>query len=267
MQIRALPFQPQVRSAPMRAVAAVSTSQLDPTKCALVESMIRTVPNEGCRLELQQALQAMPSEALARIAEYGTVLEVYDKNAADLPLYAQHLRKPHLVGAYSPTANVVFVDQHNITPLVLLHEVSHALDMALGEPSKGSGWVEGCPQPRPSRACIRPYATHNSAEYFADNLAAHLIGDAQLPSMLKTRLQQQPQLDKTELVKAHVNYCNGRQRLADSTAYGLCADLLQAMPSLPQAAPRPALGAEEYLAVKRAELLARKQQEALQGVR
>ena len=40
--------------------------------------MIRTVPDQGCRVQLQHALQAMPSEALARIAEYGTVLEVYD---------------------------------------------------------------------------------------------------------------------------------------------------------------------------------------------
>lgn len=260
MQIRALPAQPPVRFAPARAVAPASASPLDATKCALIDSMIRTVPDQGCRVQLQQALQAMPSEALARIAEYGTVLEVYDKNAAGLPLYAQHLRKPHLDGAYSPTANVVFVDQHNITPLVLLHEVSHALDMALGEPSKNSAWVEGCAQARATRMCIRPYATHNSAEYFADNLAAHLIGDSQLPGMLKARLQQQPQLDKSELVKAHLNYCHGRQLQADSTAHRLCAELLQAMPGLPQAAARPALSPEAYLAVKRAELLARKQQ-------
>ena len=259
MQIRALSTQVPVRLSPSRAAAPASASPLDPTKCALIDSMVRRLPDEGCRLQLQQALQAMPSEALARIAEYGTVLEVYDKNATDLPLYAQHLRKPNLDGAYSPTANVVFVDQHNITPLVLLHEVSHALDMALGEPSKNSAWVEGCAQARASRACIRPYATHNSAEYFADNLAAHLIGDGQLPGMLKARLQQQPQLDKSQLVKAHLNYCNGRQRQADSTAYGLCADLLQSMPGLSQAAPRPALSPEQYLAVKRAELLARKQ--------
>lgn len=256
MQISGLP--PLTRARAPLAARPPALLSLDPTKCELIDSMIRTVPSAAQRLQVQAALQCMPTEALARIAQYGTALEVYDKNAPALPLYAQHLKKPHCDGAYSPTANVVFVDQNNITPLVLLHELSHALDMALGEVSKNPEWVTGCAQARASRACIRPYATHNSAEYLADNLAAHLIPDAQLPAMLGARLQQQPQLDKSELVRAHLNYCRGRQRQADPVAFQLCANMLAALPQMPEAPARPALTPQEYLLAKKAELQARK---------
>lgn len=256
MKISGLANLPPLRA--LQATRPAASPDLDRTKCDLIDSMIRSVPGPTQRQQLQAALQLMPTEALARISHYGTVLEVYDKNQAGLPLYAQHLRKPNCDGAYSPTANVVFVDQNNITPLVLLHELSHALDMAVGEISKRPEWLNGCAQARASRVCIRPYATHNSAEYLADNLAAHLIPDAQLPSMLGKRLQQQPQLDKVELARFHVNYCHGRQQLADPSAFQLCADLLAALPTLPEAKPRPALTPEEYLTAKKTELLARK---------
>lgn len=256
MQIRGLPPLPHSRAASSaRPVAQPGVqNQLDSTKCDLIDSMIRSVPGPQQRTQLLEALQLMPTEALARIAQYGTALEVYDKNAAGLPLYAQHLKKPNCDGAYSPTANVVFVDQQNITPLVLLHELSHALDMALGEVSKNSEWVAGRDQARSTRACIRPYATHNPAEYFADNLAAHLVPDQQLPGLLRARLQQQPGLDKMEVVRGHVNYCQGKQKQADSTAFQLCADLLSRLPHLPEAPSRPALTPQQYLEVKRAEL-------------
>ncbi|MBN9415400.1 MAG: hypothetical protein J0I12_08155 [Candidatus Eremiobacteraeota bacterium] len=255
MQIHGLPQLPVLRPAATAVPAkTVEETGLDPTKCDLIDSMIRALPGPEQRQQLQAALQGMPTEALARIAQYGTALEVYDKNAPGIPLYAQHLKKPNCDGAYSPTANVVFVDQNNITPLVLLHELSHALDMALGEVSKNPEWVAGRDQARATRACIRPYATHNSAEYLADNLAAHLIPDQELPSMLRARLRQQPQLDKMEVVREHVNYCQGKQKQVDATAFQLCADLLNALPGLPEALPRPALTPQEYLEAKRAEL-------------
>ncbi|CAN0509869.1 unnamed protein product, partial [Phaeothamnion confervicola] len=67
-----------------------------------------------------------------------------------------------------------------ITPLVLLHEFSHALDRSLGDVSERDDWKRATQKSLESRACIRPYATRNSAEYFADNLAAHLIPDDKL---------------------------------------------------------------------------------------
>lgn len=221
--------------------------------------MIRVVPDQQVRRQLHETLQSVPSEALARVAQYGTVLEVYDKNAQELPLYAQHLRKPHCDGSYSPTANVVFVDQSNVTPLVLLHEFSHALDMAMGEVSKQASWVDGCARALTTRTCIRPYATRNPAEYFADNLAAHMIEDPKLVGMLQARLRQQPGLDKLELARSHVNYSRGRQQKADPTAHQLCAELFAQLPTLPQAPPRPALTPDQYRQVKLAELRQRKQ--------
>ena len=57
-----------------------------------------------------------------------------------------------------------------------------------------------------------------------------------------------------EVVRAHVNYCQGKQKQADPTAFQLCADLLTALPGLPEAQPRPALTPQEDLEAKRAEL-------------
>lgn len=250
---------PLPRVGATRQAKAVLERQLDPTKCALIDSMIRVLPNPEARRQLHEALQNVPTEALARVSQYGTALEVYDKNAAGLPLYAQHLRKPNCDGSYSPTANVVFVDLHNLTPLVLLHEFSHALDMAVGEISRQPEWLEGCAQALAARACIRPYATRNSAEYFADNLAAHLIEDSQLVGMLQARLSQQPDLDKRELAQSHLNYSRGRQLKVDPTAHRLCSDFLQKLSALGEAPTRPALTPEAYREIKVAELQRRKQ--------
>lgn len=238
----------------------------DDPKTRLIESMIREVPDDASKKQLVRALSFMPTEALARVAEYGTRLEVYDRRQVDppLPLYAQHLRKPNLSGAYSPTANVVFVDLHNITPLVLLHEFSHALDCALGNPSQSPEWQSARDTSRATRVCIRPYATHNSAEYFADNLAAHLIPDNELPALLAHDWQNginTAGLQRTEFLANHVNYSHGRQQRADSAAYGLVQKLLQKLPEMPAAPPRPALTPDQYRAVKVAELRARKLQD------
>lgn len=258
MQICSITPQPP-RVGATRQPLPVLERQLDATKCALIDSMIRVIPNPEVRRQLHEALQNVPTEALARVSQYGTALEVYDKNAAGLPLYAQHLRKPHCDGSYSPTANVIFVDQSNVTPLVLLHEFSHALDMSVGEISRQPDWQQGCAQALASRSCIRPYATRNSAEYFADNLAAHMIDDSQLVGMLQARLRQQPGLDKLQLAQSHLNYSRGRQLQVDPSAHQLCAGFLQRLPLLPEAAARPALTPEAYRAVKVAELKQRKQ--------
>lgn len=223
----------------------------------LIDSMIRHCPDEASRLALIESLRAMPLEALARVAEFGTRLEVWDRRSSELPLYAQHLRKPNVLGAYSPTANVVFVDKERITPLILLHEFSHALDSAVGDISQSSPWQSARDQARATRVCIRPYATHNSAEYFADNLAAHLIPDSQLPALLGQRIAQGE--DRQELVRQHAGYSHSRQRQADPQAYSMVAEFLKQLPELAAAPPRPALSPAQYRAVKVAQLQALKQ--------
>jgi nucleotide-binding universal stress UspA family protein len=221
-------------------------------KSVLIESMIRVSPNEKATEKLISSLSLLPTEALERIKEYGTRFEVHDKNAESLPLYARHLTKPNLAGAYSPTANVVFVDQNNITPRILVHESLHALDMALGQPSAQKPWTVARDMARQSRKAIRAYATHNSSEYFADNLAASLFSKEDLTRTLVHDLRTQTGtqgLSKQELVANHAHYHREGQEQADPLAAKLCQRFWEVMPKYPEAKPRPALTPREYKAV------------------
>ena len=224
-------------------------------KSVLIESMVRATPNEEATEKLISSLSLLPTEALERIREYGTCFEVHDKNAEQLPLYAHHLKKPNLAGAYSPTANVVFVDQDNITSRILVHESLHALDMALGQPSAQKPWTVARDFARQSRKAIRAYATHNSSEYFADNLAASLFSKEELTRVLAHDLKTDTGtqgLSKQELVTSHVHYYREGQEKADPTAAKLCRRFWEVLPKYPRAQPKPALNSQEY----RQELLA-----------
>ena len=218
-------------------------------KASLIEAMVRVTPNEEATAKLVECLSLLPTEALERIREYGTKFEIHDKNADNLPYYARLLTKPNQAGAYSPTANVVVTDQNNITPRILVHESIHALDMALGQPSAQKPWTVARDIARQSRQCIRPYATHNSAEYFADNLAASLFTKEKLTSVLAQDLRTKTGLmgqSKQELVANHVHYHKEGQQQADSLAAKLCQRFWEVMPQYPKATPQPALTPEEY---------------------
>jgi hypothetical protein len=226
-------------------------------KSVLIESMVRVTPNEKATEKLISSLSLLPTEALERIHDYGTRFEVHDKNAEELPLYAHHLKKPHVAGTYSPTANVVFVDQNNITPRILVHESLHALDMALGQPSAQEPWTVARDKARQSRKAIRPYATHNSSEYFADNLAASLFSKEDLTRVLAHDLRTETGtqgLSKQDLVTSHVYYNREGQEQADPLAAKLCRRFWEVLPRYPRAEPKPALSPQEY----RQELLLRK---------
>lgn len=231
-------------------------------KLALLDAMIRVSPDEQARQKMLDALSHLPQEAVSRIAQYGTCYEVYDKNATDLPLYARHLQKPNLDGAYSPTANVVFVDQNNITPRVLLHESMHALDMALGEPSAQKPWSVARERAYQSRQAIRPYATLNSSEYFADNLAASLFSKESLSRQLAQDLRDGTAvagITKQQLVENHAFYHREGQREIDPLGSKLCERFWQVLPNYPRVESRPALTPHEYREVKVAELMRRRQ--------
>ena len=125
----------------------------------------------------------------------------------------------------------------------------HALDMALGQPSAQKPWTVARDIARQSRQCIRPYATHNSAEYFADNLAASLFTKEKLTSVLAHDLRTETGLmgqSKQELVENHVHYHQEGQQQVDPLAAKLCQRFWEVMPQYPRATPRPALTPEEY---------------------
>jgi hypothetical protein len=220
-------------------------------KAALIGDMIRVSPGSEASEKMMKALEFLPTEALERISEYGTKYEIYDKSANDLPLYAKKLNKANLAGAYSPTANVVFVDQDNITARILVHESLHALDSSLGEPSAQKPWTVARDIARSSRNAIRPYATHNSSEYFADNLAASLFGKSQMTELLVHDYRHQigtEGLSKEDLVKTHVNYHREGQAQADPLAQKLCDKFWKVLPHYPKANPKPALSPDQYRA-------------------
>lgn len=220
-------------------------------KLQILESMVRHTPNVEAKNKMVAALSILPMEVLTRISDYGTKLEVYDKNAQELPLYAHHLKKPHLSGAYSPTANVLFVDQNNITPRILVHESMHALDMALGEPSAQKPWTTARDIARSTRKAIRPYATHNSAEYFADNLAASLFDKEQMVSLLSKDWLTGvgvSGLSRSHLDKDHSYYHREGQAQVDPLGSKLCDRFWQVLPKYGAAKPKPALTPAQYRA-------------------
>lgn len=230
-------------------------------KASLIEGMVRVTPGDEATAKLVDVLSMLPAEALERISEYGTKFEVHDKNAENLPYYARLLTKPNQAGAYSPTANVVVADENNLTPRILVHEAMHALDMALGQPSAQKPWTVARDIARQSRQCIRPYATHNSAEYFADNLAASLFTKEKLTSVLAHDLRTETGLmgqSKQELVENHVHYHQEGQRQSDPLAAKLCQRFWEVMPQYPRANPKPALTPEEYKQVLVARARARR---------
>lgn len=255
----------QVQSGQAETTTPAETASIsdEAQKANLIESMIRHVPNPEASEKLVASLSVLPLEALGRIAAYGTKLEVYDKNASDLPLYARHLQKPNLAGAYSPAANVLFVDQDNITPRIMAHEAMHALDMSLGQPSSEKPWTVARDVARSTRKAIRPYATHNSAEYFADNLAASLFDRDTMDSLVRKDWLtgvgvaglERPQLEGT-----HQYYHREGQAEVDPLGAKLCEKFWQVLPRYGSVAAKPALTPNQYRAHLVALHAARKRQ-------
>ena len=230
-------------------------------KASLIEAMVRVTPGDEATAKMVDVLSMLPVEALERISDYGTKFEIHDKNAENLPYYARLLTKPSQAGAYSPTANVVVADQQNLTPRILVHEALHALDMALGQPSAQKPWTVARDIARQSRQCIRPYATHNSAEYFADNLAASLFTKEKLAGVLAHDLRTETGLmgqTKQELVANHAYYHQEGQQQADPLAAKLCQRFWDVMPQYAKATPKAALTPEEYKQVLVARARARR---------
>ncbi len=218
-------------------------------KANLIESMIRVAPTEQTTEQLITSLSHLPLEALERLSAYGTKFEIFDKNADDLPLYARHLQKPNLDGAYSPTANIVFLDQENITPRILVHESLHALDMATGQQSSTPLWGKARDLARSTQNAIRPYATHNPSEYFADNLAASLFARDTMNQLVSHDWSHNIGVGVQsfkQLHESHSHYHREGQSEVDPVGAKLCKKFWEALPQLKAAPPRPAMSPAEY---------------------
>jgi hypothetical protein len=253
--VRAAVAEPErLESAPLDGVewSAGRPLGIDP-----VTAMIRRSCGAQSIQAVQEALRHFPMEALQRIADYGTRIEIFDLSRDDLPLYAHNLSKPNVAGCYSPRANVLCIPSHNISPLVLLHEMAHALDLSLGEVSAGAEWQQAHAQACATRQLVRPYASKNVGEYFAENVAAHLIPDSQLKGMLLAALPNAG-VEPAAFVKNHQNYSRGRLALADRLGSERAEQLFRNLAEQPPPRVRPALDEDQYRAEMQQLLAARK---------
>lgn len=236
-----------------------------PSKAAsheILASIIRRAPNQQVRDEVIQALSYFPEGALRRIADFGTRIEVFDPGKESLPLYAHNLSKPNVAGCYSPRANILAVPTQNISPLVLLHEMAHALDLSLGEVSLDPKWQGAHAMACATRQVVRPYATKNVGEYFAENVAAHLVPDGELKGMLVKSLPKAG-VEPAYYINNHQNYSRGRLAQIDGEGSRLAQEVLQSLHQQPAPKPRPALSEAEYRAEMQSLLKAKKQQQAM----
>ncbi len=210
-------------------------------------SLIRHCPDPQARERLLEALSYFPKQVLERVAAYGTRIEVFDSGSQHLPLYARNLSKPKVAGSYSPRANVLSLPSHNLTPLVLFHELAHALDLSLGETSLNEEWQKAHAQASATRQVVRAYATKNVSEYFAENVAAYLIPDAKLKDWM-ARTQPHSDLSLAEWQRERAHYSHLALAKVDPTAWNLVHQLLERLSTAPPVIARPALTEAEYRA-------------------
>lgn len=236
----------EVSHAPIQDAVEISETA---RKDALVRGMIRVSANSESNQKMIRALRHLPMEALQRISDFGTKIEIHDKEADNLPLYAQNLRKPYLSGVYSPTANLLVVDKDNVTARVVVHEAMHALDKSLGEPSLQKPWTIARDLARKTRKAIRPYATHNSLEYFADNLAASLFDQATMKAILAEDFRTGTAiggLSQQDILENHAHYHREGQAEVDPIGSKLCNKFWSVLPQYRAMPTQKALSPEEY---------------------
>ena len=232
----------------MTTLPAIGVFRPSPQKEALIRSMIRQAPDEESVQEVVQALSAYPIDALERVHDYGTRLEVYDQDQ-EVPNYMPTLPHPFVVGAYNTAANVLGFEEADLSAFVLLHEFAHALDASMGEASEEAAWKEAHLTACETGEVVRRYARVNSSEYFAENTTAYLIADDALVPLVKKGLAEEigtEGMTRREYMMMHINYSNTRLKLADENGYELVAETLAELDELPPPSQKPAMNEAQY---------------------
>ena len=222
----------------------------------IIRSLIRTAPNDETIYDVVEALSAYPTEALKRVKDYGTRVEVYepDENGdgEEFPNYMPTLSHPLINGAYNTKANVLGVEGDNVSPFLLLHEFAHALDASLGNLSDNPQWKGAHNLACNTNQVVRDYAKQDPSEYFAENTSAYLVSDDALFPMIEEGLERGLVLngqDERKYMQTYQNFCHGRVERVDSQAFQMVDDLFKNLEQLPAAAASPALSEAEYQAV------------------
>lgn len=223
-------------------------------KDALIRSMVRQAPNPEIVCSVVEALSAYPLEALQRVHDFGTKLEIYDFAGGDqVPDYLPTLANPNSLGAYNTVANVLGVDKSDLAPFVLLHEFAHALDASMGNVSELPEWKGAHKLAQFTDRVVRPYAKHDPSEYLAENTAAFLISDDALYPMIENGFAKglgTNNLDEREYWQENQNFCKGRLERIDPDGFRMVGDLFAGLGALPAPAAKPAMNPQEWAAWK-----------------
>lgn len=216
----------------------------------VILSMIRRVPDSEALTDVVEALSAYPKEALERVRDFGTRVEVYDHDGGEaFPNYMPTLAHPQVVGAYNTVANVLGIEDDNLSPFVLLHEFAHALDASMGNVSAQPEWKGGHKVASSTNQVIRDYARHDSSEYLAENTTAFLIADEALHPLVEKGLSEQiatEGLSQREYLQMHQNYSTGRLERVDSIGYQLVDQFLASIADAPPPTPLPAMDETQF---------------------
>lgn len=233
----------------------IGKEKVTPEKERLIRDMVRQSPDCESVCDVVEALSAYPVEALQRVHDYGTKLEVYDFDKGDhVPDYLPTLAHPNTVGAYNTKANVLGMDRDNLAPIVLLHEFAHALDASMGNVSETPEWRGAHKFAEATGQVVRPYAKFDSSEYLAENTMAYLINDDSLFPLIEKGLEEELATDgmtDREYMQMNQNLCNGRLHRIDPDGYRLVDDFLDAVDELPPPTPQPAMTEAEWLVWKK----------------
>jgi hypothetical protein len=245
--------QPEAESC-CRDVVSIGEEKPSPDKEALIRAMVRQAPSPEIVCSVVEALSAYPLEALKRVHDYGTRLEIYDFAAGDqVPDYLPTLARPDSLGAYNTVANVLGVDKSDLAPFVLLHEFAHALDASLGNVSELPEWKGAHRMAQYTDRVVRPYAKHDPSEYLAENTAAFLISDEALYPMIEKGFAHglgTNGMEEREYWRENQNFCRGRLQTIDPDGAGMVANLLDGLAAQGPPESRPAMDASQWAAWK-----------------
>jgi len=212
--------------------------------------MIRKAPDCESVCDVVEALSAYPKQALERVRDFGTKLEVYDHDGGDtFPNYMPTLEHPQVVGAYNTVANVLGIEDDNLSPFVLLHEFAHALDASLGNVSDQAAWKGAHKLASTTNQVIRDYAKHDASEYLAENTAAYLAADEALYPLVEKGLAENiatEGLSEREYMRMHQNYCHGRLERVDPNGFHLADNLLNSVDQVPTVQPQTAMDETQF---------------------
>lgn len=221
-----------------------------PQKEQIIRSMVREAPDCEAVCDLVEALSAYPEEALQRVADYGTKLEVYDVDEGEeFPNYMPTLQHPQVVGAYNTVANVLGIEDDNLSPFVVLHEFAHALDASMGNVSDQPQWTGGHKLAKATNQVIRDYAKHDPSEYLAENTSAYLVADEALYPLVEEGLEEglaTDGLSEREYYRMHQNFCKGRLERVDPQGFQLVDQMLESIDELPAPVAKPAMDEEQF---------------------